>query len=123
MIFPISHERMDARRWPVVTIALIVINLLLHTVTSLGGEAREDRLADTVQQALAYRGAHPEVDDCPALRPFAAHRIEAPDLADEETSADPREEFNALCKNVQASLDAIPRYRFGDRAGSGKVLT
>ncbi len=126
MIFPISHERMEARRWPVVTIALIVINVLVHVVTSLGGEAREDHLTEAVQQALVYRAAHPDVDPCPALRPFATHRpTESPEdfTAGDETPAEAREEFDVLCKDVQASLDAIPRYRFGDSPGSGKILT
>jgi membrane associated rhomboid family serine protease len=41
MLIPIKHENMEARRWPVVTLALITINVLvfLFTMTSMDDEA------------------------------------------------------------------------------------
>jgi hypothetical protein len=33
MLIPIKHENMEARRWPVVTLALIAINVLVFLFT------------------------------------------------------------------------------------------
>jgi hypothetical protein len=35
MLIPIGHENMPARRWPVITIGLIVINVVVFLFTSL----------------------------------------------------------------------------------------
>ena len=41
MLIPIKHENMTARRWPVVTLALIAINVavFLFTLSAIDDEA------------------------------------------------------------------------------------
>ena len=34
MLIPIRHENMEARRWPVITIALLVMNVVIFLATT-----------------------------------------------------------------------------------------
>jgi hypothetical protein len=54
MLIPIKHENMTARRWPVVTLALIAINVLvfLFTMTAMDDEA--PHLADVKSHILCW---------------------------------------------------------------------
>ncbi len=61
MLIPINHENMTARRWPVVTLALIAINVLvfLFTMTAMDDEA--PHLADVKSHILMLAALHPEL--------------------------------------------------------------
>lgn len=61
MLVPIKHENMAARRWPVVTIALIVINTaaFLFTLATLEDEA--PRLGEIKSHILILAATHPEL--------------------------------------------------------------
>ena len=61
MLLPIKHEDMTARRWPVITIALIAINtvVFLFTMGSLDDEAPE--LGQVKLHILMLAAEHPEL--------------------------------------------------------------
>jgi membrane associated rhomboid family serine protease len=61
MLIPIGHENMTARRWPVVTIALIAINTIvfLFTTTAMNDEAPQ--LGEVKSHILIVAGLHPEL--------------------------------------------------------------
>lgn len=63
MLFPIKHESMTARRWPVVTIGLILVNfaIFLCTHQALLAEEQESSLWDVKMQVLALAAQHPEL--------------------------------------------------------------
>jgi membrane associated rhomboid family serine protease len=61
MLIPIKHENMEARRWPVVTIVLIAINVLvfLFTMSSMDDEAPQ--LGELKSHILILAALHPEL--------------------------------------------------------------
>jgi membrane associated rhomboid family serine protease len=72
MLFPIKHENMKSRRWPLVTIGLILVNfaIFLCTHQALFAEERESSLWGVKMQVLALAAQHPELtisDDAQGL--------------------------------------------------------
>ncbi len=61
MLIPVKHENMSARRWPVVTLTLIAINVLvfLFTMTAMDDEAPQ--LAEVKSHILTLAALHPEL--------------------------------------------------------------
>ena len=61
MLIPIKHENMTARRWPVVTLALIAINVVvfLFTMTAMDDEAPE--LGEVKSHILILAALHPDL--------------------------------------------------------------
>src|SRR5260370_33634872 len=71
MLIPIKHENMTARRWPVVTLALIAINTVafLFTMGAMNDEAPE--LGEVKSHILILAALHPEVK----LQPESQHLV------------------------------------------------
>ena len=61
MLFPIKHENMKARRWPLVTIGLILVNTLVFLCTHQAMEDQEDPLLSSKVHVLAFAAQHPEL--------------------------------------------------------------
>jgi membrane associated rhomboid family serine protease len=61
MLIPIKHENMSARRWPVVTLALIAINVavFLFTLSAIDDEAPQ--LGEVKTHILILAALHPEL--------------------------------------------------------------
>ncbi len=72
MLIPIKHENMTARRWPVVTIALIAINVVvfLFTMTAMDDEAPQ--LGEVKSHILILAALHPELK----LQPESQHLVD-----------------------------------------------
>jgi hypothetical protein len=62
MLLPIKHENMTARRWPVVTIALIAINVVvfLFTMGSIDNDEAPE-LGQVKLHILMVVAQHPEL--------------------------------------------------------------
>ena len=58
MLIPIRHENMSARRWPVITIALIAINVLAFLGTHWKMEEQEPQLARVKAHIVMLAAAH-----------------------------------------------------------------
>jgi membrane associated rhomboid family serine protease len=72
MLLPIKHENMTARRWPVVTLALIAINVavFLFTMSAIDDEAPQ--LGEVKTHILILAALHPELK----IRPESQHLVD-----------------------------------------------
>jgi len=72
MLIPIKHENMTARRWPVVTLALIAINVVvfLFTMTAMDDEAPQ--LGEVKSHILILAALHPELK----VQPESEHLVD-----------------------------------------------
>jgi hypothetical protein len=61
MLLPIKHENMSARRLPVVTLALIAINVLVFLGTYSTIEEQAPQLGKARAHILLLAAAHPEL--------------------------------------------------------------
>jgi membrane associated rhomboid family serine protease len=61
MLIPIGHENMTARRWPVITLALIAINVVVFLFTSSAVEEESPQLRDARVHILILAAQHPEL--------------------------------------------------------------
>ncbi|HVK66231.1 MAG TPA: rhomboid family intramembrane serine protease [Polyangium sp.] len=131
MILPITHENMEARRWPVVTLVIIAICFVIHSVVAATERSQTRDLSALVSQALTYHAAHPYLKTRPPLDeiigytqlPLLAEKPrpeKAPD--DEEALARQQQHFDELGLSVQKTIDAFPTRRFGYVPARGDVL-
>jgi len=70
MILPLRHENMSARRWPVITLALIVINFIvfLLTFSTINDELQTPQTIDAQEHILILAAIHPELKAPPIFR-------------------------------------------------------
>lgn len=61
MLVPIRHENMQARRWPVITIGLIVLNTLIFLLTNSTMSRESPELGSTKAHIILLAAAHPEL--------------------------------------------------------------
>jgi len=65
MLIPIRHENMEARRWPVITIGLIVLNVIVFLITHATMEQESPELGATKAHIILLAGMHPELTMSP----------------------------------------------------------
>jgi membrane associated rhomboid family serine protease len=61
MLIPIRHENMSARRWPVITFALIAINVIVFLGTFQTLEEQQKQLGKLKLHILLLAAAHPDL--------------------------------------------------------------
>lgn len=61
MLIPIRHENMEARRWPVITIALIAINAAVFLATYTTMQDESPQLGEVKAHIILLAAAHPEL--------------------------------------------------------------
>src|SRR5205807_3374594 len=61
MLIPIKHENMEARRWPVVTLALISINVVVFLFTMSAIDDEAPQLGELKSHILILAALHPEL--------------------------------------------------------------
>src|ERR1700747_1801993 len=61
MLIPIRHENMEARRWPVVTLALIAINTVVFLFTTMSMSDEGPQLGEVKSDILILAAVHPEL--------------------------------------------------------------
>jgi membrane associated rhomboid family serine protease len=72
MLIPIKHENMAARRWPVVTLALIAINVAVFLFTMSAIEDEAPQLGEVKSHILILAALHPELK----MQPESQHLVE-----------------------------------------------
>jgi len=72
MLFPIKHENMTARRWPLITIGLILLNLVFFLGTHTAMENQEAPLLSVKASILVLAAQHPNL-----TIPHEAHQFVA----------------------------------------------
>jgi membrane associated rhomboid family serine protease len=61
MLIPIRHENMEARRWPVVTLTLIAINVVVFLFTMSAIDNESPQLSEIRSHILILAAQHPEL--------------------------------------------------------------
>src|SRR2546421_9205730 len=61
MLIPLRHENMEGRRWPVVTFALIALNVVIFLGTHWTIEAQEPERFAVRMHVLVLAAAHPDL--------------------------------------------------------------
>jgi membrane associated rhomboid family serine protease len=61
MLIPIKHENMSARRWPVITFALIAINVVVFLATLGPLQDEQKQIAPTKLHLILLAATHPEL--------------------------------------------------------------
>jgi len=72
MLVPIGHEDMSARRWPVITIGLILVNLLIFAGTHRTVDQQDSQLWKVKEHILILAAMHPKLVLTPEVREFVA---------------------------------------------------
>ena len=116
MLFPIKHENMRIRRWPVITLALILLNFLIFLVTHQAMEKQEDSLWSVKMHVLVLAAQHPDLAISPKAQQFVAD-FQAYDPTDwaemQSPSFKPIDDWDAQMRSVddgeqlQAEMDSI----------------
>src|ERR1700726_4029888 len=73
MLIPLRHENMEGRRWPVISIALIVINFLAFFATHWQIEAQNPKQAELRVHILLLAAMHPELSMNAEAQEFVAN--------------------------------------------------
>jgi membrane associated rhomboid family serine protease len=121
VIFPISHERMTSRRWPVVTTLLVAACLFVQVFLSMQGSAGNGREEDARAKAVEYFAQHPYLAVKPGVIPeldaetvtmahTAAAAVEVPD---DEAKATEQAELDARLAAATHVATGDPVHRFG----------
>src|SRR5947209_19543951 len=61
MLIPLKHDNMTARRWPVITIGLIVLNTLIFIGTQATMEKESPELGEVKAHILILAARHPDL--------------------------------------------------------------
>jgi hypothetical protein len=61
MLIPIKHENRSARRWPVVTFALIAVNVMVFAATYLPLQDEQKQIGQLTLHIILLAAAHPEL--------------------------------------------------------------
>lgn len=67
MLFPLGHENLEGRRWPWITIGIIVLNFLVFGLTHGRMEDEARRIAQTKVHILLLEASHPYVEKSPEV--------------------------------------------------------
>jgi membrane associated rhomboid family serine protease len=70
MLIPLRHGQMSARRWPVVTFALIAINVVAFVATTGVIDRDSTKAEDLIVRLVILAAAHPEVQRSPLAEKF-----------------------------------------------------
>ena len=68
MLVPIGHEDMSARRWPVITLGLILVNLLIFASTHRTVDQQDSQLWKVQEHILILAAIHPNLVLTPEAR-------------------------------------------------------
>jgi membrane associated rhomboid family serine protease len=88
MLIPLRHENMEGRRWPVVTFALIALNVLAFLGTHWTIEAQEPERAEVRMHILVLAAMHPELNMPDDVEKFVNEvKKQAPEAAWQQLSS------------------------------------
>ena len=70
MLIPLRHENMAGRRWPVISIALIAINIVAFLGTHWQIDAQNPKRAEVRAHILLLAAMHPDLNMNPEVQQF-----------------------------------------------------
>src|SRR2546430_15315157 len=115
-MIPIRHENMTVRRWPVVTLSLIAINVVVFLFTSSAIDSETPQLGETKLHIVILAATHPElkmqpesqrlVDGYKQSHPDAWKQIQSPyrDILD---AYDAKLKMSENPSNLQEEMDSL----------------
>lgn len=116
MLIPLRHSQMTARRWPVVTFALIALNLIVFLMTNSALDEDSQKLAQAKVHILMLAAAHPEatipepahdfVEKFKQTKPKVWQELQRPDRPVED-AFDARIRAFDFMTDVQAEMDTL----------------
>src|SRR5260221_171209 len=118
LLIPLRHENMEGRRWPVISIALIVINLVAFLGTHWQIDAQNPKRSEVRAHILLLAGMHPELSMNPDVQEFVTtFREKNPSVWSRVTSpnrevADPWDAKMRLIEDpavLQGEMDSLAR--------------
>jgi membrane associated rhomboid family serine protease len=116
VLIPVQHENMSARRWPVVTIGLILVNLAVFLATHWNMEKQGSQLWRVREHILLLVATHPNLALTPEVRQFVADfRSQYPDEWTEmqDPNSDVLDDWDARLRGLddpaelQAEMDSL----------------
>lgn len=103
MIFPIGHDEGTVRRWPLVTIAIVVLCFLVHLAIVGDPSTFDEKAADAGVEAVHYWAERPWLDLDPQLAGRFSEYLDG--LRDEASSRLADAPGRALVRRQQEELD------------------
>jgi hypothetical protein len=73
VLIPLRHENMSGRRWPIITFALIGLNVAIFLFTHWKIEDEQPKRAETRLHLLILAATHPELKTTPESSEFIEH--------------------------------------------------
>jgi membrane associated rhomboid family serine protease len=121
VIFPIHHERMTARRWPMVTTLLFATCVLVQALLSIRGNGSAGGEDDARALAVEYFTLHPYLDVKPGVIPeldaatvkMAHTAADAIDAPDPDTRSIEQSELDTRLAAATRLGTGDPAHRFG----------
>jgi len=121
VIFPLSHERMTARRWPIVTTILFATCLLVQVVVSQGAASGGHQEEVAQERALEYFAQHPYLTVKPGTVPgidqetldIAQAATRAMDVPDDDVVEGEQRHLDALLSVAAETPPDDPVVRWG----------
>src|SRR5260370_32046039 len=97
MLIPLRHENMEGRRWPVVTFALIALNVLIFFGPHWKIEEQEPERIEVRMHVLVLAATHPELNMPDDVEKFVNEvKRRAPVAAGQKLSSHKRKHEGAL---------------------------
>lgn len=130
MIIPIAHEHMGHRRWPFVTIAIVVTCLVVHGIVSPLEQANRHATDRALKEAFLYHATHPylkvnaPLDKIIGYERGSRPRVDKPkQIPDsEEDRQKEQAHFDGLGAAYQKTAHDRPKYKYGYVPGRGDGL-
>jgi len=117
MLIPLRHENMEGRRWPVVTFALIALNILVFLGTHWKIEAQEPERIEVRMHLLELAAMHPDLNMPDNVEKFVNEvKKQAPTAAWQQLSSPKRKPQDAWDgeirevedpQELQSQMDAL----------------
>jgi membrane associated rhomboid family serine protease len=119
IIFPTGHEQVTARRWPVVTVLLVVANFLVFLALKPLEASRSAEAERLLGGAIEQLEAHPALMPPPCLQAHLTDsgREQLAEARSKGARATPAEQaiLDELCERVDAAVRRVPSYHYGYR--------
>ena len=106
MLIPLRHENMEGRRWPVVTFALIALNVLIFLGTHWKIEEQEPERVEVRMHVLVLAAMHPELNMSDDVEKFVNEvKKQAPEAAWTQLSSRKRKPEDAWDAQIREKED------------------
>ena len=143
IVIPISHEDLRGRRWPYVTIAILLLNVVIFLATHWSIQRHHREFVKQAMAAYHYHNRHPYLESTPLLdkvstqidgasrkerltaesvRAIHEDAVQARGGVKPAVKARQQERLDALCEKMAAAQEASPLKRYAYIPGEHNAL-